>query len=223
MRCVIVLSGEIRDDAAALTWLGNAGRIICADGGARHLHRLEVRPHLLIGDMDSIDDEDRYWLDSLQVPVRQFPIAKDATDSELALELCLTDLPLPAAQHEIVILAAFGDRPDHVLANQIMAASLAKAGWRIIMTDGISTLYTLFSGQTLNIEFPVPSLGNLALSAIPVTESVSGITYRSGLLYPLDKAELAFGSTRGVSNQIINSPVNISIDKGILLVIVTPS
>ena len=221
MRCVIVLSGEIRDDNAARSWLADAGRLICADGGARHLHRLGVKPDLLVGDFDSINCEDRTWLDSLQVPVRKFPVAKNETDSEIALQITLEGLPEPRGQHEIVVLAAFGDRPDHVLANQLLAAHLAAEGWRLVLTDGIDTLYTLAGGQTLTLDLPTYDQQALAVSAIPAAGPASGVTYASGLLYPLDRANLPLGSTRGVSNRVTASPVVISLEKGVLMVVVT--
>lgn len=216
MRCVIVLAGEIRDDQAARDWLKDAGRVICADGGARHLRRLEFRPDMLVGDLDSISEEDLAWLNSQSVPVRKFPVSKDETDSELAILTTLEDLPEPRVQHEIIVLAALGSRPDHVLANQMMAAQLAADGWRLMLTDGVTCIYTLTAGQTLILEPDVTE----AISAIPVAGPVSGLTYE-GLLYPLENVTLPMGSTRGVSNRVAANPVQIRLTSGVLLVIVT--
>lgn len=217
MRCVIVLAGEIRDDQAARDWLKEAGRVICADGGARHLRRLEFRPDMLVGDLDSISEEDLTWLNSQSVPVRKFPVSKDETDSELAILTTLEDLPEPRFLHEIIVLAALGSRPDHVLANQMMAAQLAAEGWRLMLTDGVTCIYTLTAGQTLVLE---PD-SSQAISAIPVAGPVSGLTYE-GLLYPLDNVTLPMGSTRGVSNRVYANPIKIKLTSGVLLVIVTP-
>jgi len=221
MRRVIILSGEIRDDAACLSWLTGADRLICADGGARHLQRIGVRPDLLVGDLDSISREDRSWLEKLSVPCREYPVDKDETDSEIALEIALSDLPEPHGQHEIIVLAAFGDRPDHVLANQMLAVRLAGEGWRLVLTDGINTLYTLTGGQKLTISLPVQETTSAILSVIPAGGPISGLTYSDGLLYPLHKASLPAGSTRGVSNQMLKSPVEISLDEGVAMVIVS--
>ncbi len=43
-------------------------------------------PHLLIGDLDSVSPEDVAELRARNVPVQQFPPAKDETDIELALQ-----------------------------------------------------------------------------------------------------------------------------------------
>lgn len=217
MRCVIVLAGEIRDDNAAQNWLKAAGRVICADGGARHLRRLNVRPDMLVGDLDSISEADLDWLKNQQVPVRKFPVSKDETDSELAIMTTLADLPEPREQHEIIILAALGSRPDHVLANQMLAARLAAESWRLMLSDGETCIYTLTAGQILILEPDITQ----TISAIPVAGPVSGLTYE-GLLYPLDNVTLPLGSTRGVSNRVAENPVKIWLTNGVLLIIVTP-
>ncbi len=220
MRCVIVLSGDILDDIAARHWLTAADRIICADGGARHLRRLNIRPDLLIGDMDSISPEDRLWLDNQKVEAHEFPAVKDQTDAELAIRMAMTELPAPREQHELVLLAALGNRPDHVLANQMLAASLAREGWRLILTDGVTTIYTLIGGQTLHLDLPTEKASKLSLSAIPVNGPVRGLTYQ-GLAYPLDQATLEFGSTRGVSNIICQNQVKVRLESGTMLVVLT--
>ena len=221
MRCIIVLSGDIRDDSSARHWLDGASHLICADGGARHLRRLQIRPDLLAGDMDSLSARDQAWLDSLNVPVRRYPAIKDETDSELALRLALNMLPDPRNQHEIVLLAAFGSRPDHVLANQLLAVSLAAENLRLVLTDGVTTMYTLVGGQTLSLELPTYDVKPLAVSIIPVGGPINGLTCLDSLLYPLDQADLMPGSTRGISNRVIKGPVEISLQKGIALVSVT--
>ena len=221
MRRVIVLSGEIHDDAACRSWLTGADRLICADGGARHLHRMGVRPDLLVGDLDSISRVDRAWLEQLNVPCREFPVHKDETDSEIALDIALSDLPEPYGQHEIIVLAAFGDRPDHVLANQMLAARLASEGWRLVLTDGVNTMFTLTGGQKLTISLPTEDKNPIILSVIPAGGPIGGLTYSDGLLYPLSNATLPAGSTRGVSNLMLKSPVEISLDEGVAMVILT--
>ena len=153
MRVLIVLSGDVRSDSGALTWLDRCDRIVCADGGARHLRRLGRLPDLLVGDLDSAQPDDVAWMTRQGVELHQYPVAKDATDSELAVLAALEFLDKQADRvaQELVLLGAFGSRPDHVLANQLLAADLAGQGWRLVLTDGVSCLYTLVGGQTLHI------------------------------------------------------------------------
>lgn len=234
MRCAIVLSGRVRDDQAAARLLRSSDRIDCADGGARHLRRLGILPHSLTGDLDSIDPDDLTWLEQNRVPLTRFPVEKDETDSELVLQRLLDQLTGPPESHEIILLGALGSRPDHVLANQLMAARLAESGWRLRLTDGRSDLYTLTGGQCLQLDIRPAADHSAApaVSVIPVTRTISGLSYW-GLYYPLHDASLQRGTTRGVSNQIdpdrlkkagtAGVPAEISLVRGTALVVVTPA
>jgi len=222
MRCVIVLSGDLRDDAVVRTWLDRADHLICADGGARHLRRLDVSPDLLVGDLDSLSPVDRIWLHSRQVPVKQYPADKDQTDSELALRQALSLLKEPRDQHELIILAAFGSRPDHVLANQLLSGQLAAEGWHLILTDGVTTQYTLTIGQELVLHLPTYQEKPLAFSVNAIGCQVDGLTGNDNLLYPLNGISLSAGSSRGISNRITQSPVVLRLSSGVALITVTP-
>ena len=71
-------------------------RIIAADSGLRHLYAMDMKPDLLLGDMDSIAPEilERSRKDGL-VP-RVFPTHKDETDTEIALSIAgeIAGMPL---------------------------------------------------------------------------------------------------------------------------------
>ena len=252
MRVLIVLSGDVRSDSGALAWLDRCDRVVCADGGARHLRRLGRLPDLLVGDLDSAQPDDVAWMTRQGVELHQYPVAKDATDSELAVLAALEflDKQSDRAAQELVLLGAFGSRPDHVLANQLLAADLAGQGWRLVLTDGISCLYTLVGGQTLHIAHQTApakssqaapgsskqttdsdSHNHWAFSVIPVTQTITGLTYHEGLVWTLTDAVLTRGTTRGVSNRFaagrnpssdLPCQATLSLVQGIALVIVTP-
>ena len=76
----------------------------------------------MIGDMDSLSDEDRARLEARGCRFVEHPRAKDETDLELALTYAVQE-----GAREIVILGALGGRLDHLLAN-LAAAGLARAG-----------------------------------------------------------------------------------------------
>ena len=80
-----------RDTARALLQLGD--RIVCADAGARHARRLGLMPDLVVGDLDSIEADDRDWLVQNGVQVITYPHDKDQTDLELALQHALPENP----------------------------------------------------------------------------------------------------------------------------------
>ena len=222
MLSVIVLSGDIRDDAMCLHWLSQADDIICADGGARHLQRMQCRPHLMIGDFDSVDHLAMSWIRNQSVPLERHPVHKDETDAELAMLAAINRKTGQDRQHDLVVLGALGSRPDHVMATQLLAVRLAAPSRAWLLSDGLNRIYTLTGGQNLDIQMPERINVRWILSAIPMSDTVTGLSY-TGLTYPLDQATLERGSTRGVSNRFTASNhATLSLESGILLIFVTP-
>ena len=64
-----------------------------------------------VGDMDSVDPGALEAAERAGVPVERHPVAKDATDLELALGRALADAP-----SRLVVVTGAGDRFDHALA-----------------------------------------------------------------------------------------------------------
>ena len=85
-RIIIFANGEIPNFEHTRSLLHSDDYIICADGGTRHALALGLKPHLVIGDMDSIDKEQWQKLKNAGVPIELFPRDKNETDLELALD-----------------------------------------------------------------------------------------------------------------------------------------
>jgi thiamine pyrophosphokinase len=230
MRTLIFLAGTICDDSPIRLLAAQADCVICADGGLAHARRLGLQPDLLVGDLDSVIAQDLAWAQARQIPLRTYSRDKDETDAELAVQAALEQMPGPGATgepvpREIILAGASGDRPDHVLANQLLVSRLAEQtaalGCRFRLTDGRSDLYTLIGGQSLSLNLPLYTERPLAVSAVTISPVAIGLTY-AGLAFPLDHAILPLGSTRGLSNRVVASPVHISLTAGIILILVTP-
>ena len=61
MKCVIIASGDLSYTSDIIRIIKESRLIICADGGAEHLRKLNILPHVLIGDFDSIHPEDKLF------------------------------------------------------------------------------------------------------------------------------------------------------------------
>ncbi len=231
-RIGVILSGDILDETGFLKIISGCDYLVCADGGVRHLRPYGILPDLLTGDLDSIKNDDRRWIEQAQVPVNQYSPEKDFTDSELAVESALRLLEAELAEQglsrpanrsiAICLLAATGDRPDHVLGNQLMAAKLARSQYDVTLSDGRSWFY-LMDGPSTKVYDCSAFPEDCAVSAIALSEQVRGITYE-GLKYPLDNYDLPLGSQRGISNSLDcahNGQFKISISSGTLMVIIT--
>ena len=51
---VILANGEFPNHKTPLDILSSAGTVICTDGSANYLESLNLKPHIIIGDLDSL-------------------------------------------------------------------------------------------------------------------------------------------------------------------------
>ena len=207
-RAVVFVNGEVDDATSLRHLLRPDDRLVAADGGIRHLRALGLWPHVLVGDLDSVELAVLEAALTAGVAVEQHPRAKAQTDLELAIERAIRD-----GAEEVLLVGALGGRLDQTLANLLI---LAQRPWaadiRIAEAGQVASLVR--AGQTLQLQGAAGS----TVSAIPFSPVVTGITYR-GLEYPLDNATLHFGATTGISNVIARSPASVTIASGILLVV----
>ncbi len=208
MRAVVFVNGDIADYVALARWLHKDDYLIAADGGARHMEILGLSPAVIVGDLDSIDPSLLLRMQEEGADVEQHPAAKDATDLELAIARAVRD-----GATEILLLGAVGGRLDQTIANLLI---LAQKNWAVPLTiaEGDQLARVLRGRQSVTLSGPTGGY----VSAVALSEEVTGVTYR-GLEYPLENATLRLGSTRGVSNTMLSSPAQVSIESGILLVI----
>lgn len=204
MHAVIVANGELASGARLQALWENADLRIAADGGARNARLFLGRaPGTIIGDMDSLDDETRAWLEKNKTEFLRHPPAKNETDLDLALRLAET-----RGAREITILGALGGRPDQFLANVLLLTK--KPGVRI---QDLSA--EMWVGR--NNEEIKGAKGDI-VSLIPLDAEVQGITTHT-LEYPLRGDTLERGSTRGISNVMLSEQAQVVWTRGMLLLV----
>lgn len=208
MRAILFVNGDISDWARVRDLLLEDDYLVAADGGARHCLALGRVPHVVVGDLDSLDADIVAALVAQGVAIERHPVSKDKTDLELALERALRD-----GAHDIVMVGALGSRLDQSLANILL---LARRPWpaRLRVLVGHEIAEVVRGGETLTLDAPPGS----TVSLLPLSRRVSGVTYR-GLLYPLEEATLYLGSTRAISNEVRESPATVRVGRGVALVV----
>jgi thiamine pyrophosphokinase len=212
MKVVVVASGELFVDDADV--LADADLVIAADGGAASLDRLGRRPDQLIGDLDSTDAALVERLTTAGTRVVRHPADKEASDAELALEAAWD-----AGATEVALLGATGgERLDHELANLLLLADPALASRDVRLMRGRSSVRVVRAGGRLEL---VGRAGDL-VSLLPVGGDAEGVTTED-LLWPLDRATLRLGRSRGLSNEVVGPKPAVSLERGALLVVETPS
>jgi thiamine pyrophosphokinase len=208
MRAVIFVNGLVNDYGALASWVQPDDYLIAADGGAAHCLALGLQPHVVVGDLDSVDAEALAEMQAAGVAVERHKPGKDQTDLELAMERALRD-----GADELLLLGALGGRLDQTLANLLI---LAQRDWPVPVriAEGGQSAQVLRGGQTLTLTGAAGS----TVSLLPLSPKVTGITYM-GLEYPLVDATLCLGSTRGISNVLAASPATIRIADGLALIV----
>ena len=202
MRAVVVAHGDV--DPADAAHVRGADLIIGADGGTVHLEGWGIPPHLVVGDLDSLSPEARTRLAGLEV--ERHPAEKDKTDTELAVERAIA-----AGASEIVVVGALGGaRADHAIANTLL---LARDG-RIRIVQGPLSMRVIRSAGEARIDRPQGEV----VSLLALGGDAEGVT-TEGLRYPLRGETLAFGSSRGLSNEVASRPAGVRLRSGTLLVI----
>jgi thiamine pyrophosphokinase len=207
LRAIIFANGDLSGDFTRLPLPAPGNLLIAADGGARNCLALGLTPDLVVGDFDSIDEQQLAALEAAGVEVKRYPTRKDFTDLELALQLAVK-----RGADEILVVAALGGRWDQTLANVLLPANKEFAALRIRLVDGEQEMTVLQGGQRLEIH---GSPGD-TVSLIPLKGDAGGIT-TEGLEYPLHDGTLFFGSTRGISNLLTLPAANVSLQEGMLL------
>ncbi len=209
MLAVVVSSGNIIDYSYYDRFFKEADFIICADGGAIHLKRMGIFPDVLAGDFDSIDNELFQYYAQKSVEIIKYPVEKDMTDTELAVEAVVE-----RGYRDIVIIGGTGTRLDHTLSNIFLLKKMLDRGVKGRVVNEQNEIFLISD----SVEIMAREGYNLTL--LPVTEKVEGIT-TEGLYYPLRGETIEMGSSRGVSNQFVADKAQVSITSGILAVILS--
>lgn len=205
---VVIAHGDVAPADREL--VAGAQLVIAADGGALALERWGIIPHLVVGDLDSLGAERAAALEQRGAKVIRFPVAKDASDLELAMRYALE-----SDADDIVLLGILGgERVDHALVNVTLLADPAYRALGVRAVYGETQLRAVHAGETLTLRGPVGS----TVTLVPLRGEVRGVTTH-GLRYPLADGTLHFGKSLGLSNVVATLPARVSIEQGVLLVI----
>ncbi len=173
--------------------------VLAADGGLRHLQALELNPHGILGDFDS--------LGFVPEGAAVFPVEKDDTDSMLAVRYGLDQ-----GYREFVIYGGLdGARLDHTVANFQILQFLSDGG-AVGYLVGRDYIVTVIQNET--VSFPSQAEGILSLFCLG--PDARGI-WLENLKYPMENGILTSGFPMGVSNHFIGSEARITVKNGSLL------
>lgn len=203
MRCYIFCSAEIEDYGFLSDADFENSLVICSDGGYKHAKKLGIVPDVWLGDGDSLSDKDIAAGEKLTFPVR-----KDNTDTDLAVELALE-----RGCRDIVILGGIGGRLDHEYSHFCLLKKILKNGGR-------GTILSSKNEITMeNKSFRIYPNDKKHISFFPFGDEVRNFTIK-GLKYTADNMTLTNDEVRASSNSFDGAEyAEISFTSGCVLVI----
>ena len=205
-RIIIFANGNLPNLEKARALIRPEDFILCADGGTRHALALGLTPNIVIGDLDSVTDEERRKMKEWGVAVIEFSRDKNETDLELAINHALTLNP-----ESIFILAALGGRMDQTLANIALLSNSSLVTRNLKITDGVEEIF--FCRDQAKVE---GRSGDI-VSLIPWQGEVTGV-FTENMRWHLHHETLYPDKTRGISNEMTAEIATVSITSGLLLI-----
>ncbi|MBN2279365.1 MAG: thiamine diphosphokinase [Candidatus Marinimicrobia bacterium] len=173
--------------------------LLAADGGANHLFQMKIRPHAILGDLDSLH------INFFQGDVKVIPrLSQEVNDLEKSILFLRS-----SGYQNILLTGVHGQRDDHFFAAlQLVKKYLRKV--RISILTDYSEIFALGPG---NHRIFADKDKLFSVFGFP-----RGYEIRTeNLKYPL-KGENLFESSRGISNVSLANQVTIQISKGCLLI-----
>jgi thiamine pyrophosphokinase len=167
--------------------------IIAVDGGGALCLRAGVDPHLVVGDLDSLDRKTQTALEAAGAGFVTFPADKSQTDLDLAVSEARD-----RGADELVVCAAFSGRLDHTLA--AVGTLVAAADLLPTIVEPAQSAWLLSAQHRARLEIgPAGTTWSLLAVTSDVRLSVTGVKW------PLDHALLEPLSSIGVSNVVTGS------------------
>ena len=175
--------------------------IYCTDGAYQKALEIGLKPDVVVGDFDSIQDLNIPGVEVLHRPDQDF------TD----FDKCL-DVLKKRDFKSIDVYGATGLEHDHFLGN-LTTAIHYKNDMRISFHDDFAVFF--FTEKNILIKNTKSKM--ISLYPIPKAEKV----YSKGLFYPLNGMDLDITGRIGTRNHAIEDTIEISYEEGELLVFVS--
>lgn len=145
---VIVANGNFPTHNVPVSILESASYIVCCDGAANSFIARCYTPDAIVGDCDSISEENAIRFADILHPNRE----QDSNDLTKSVQFCVEN-----GKNELIIVAATGKREDHSLGNISLLTEYVDVAKVKMVTDyGIftpidsTTTFNSFAGEQVS-------------------------------------------------------------------------
>lgn len=203
VKCFIVSGAPDSDIDFIKSHINNDAFIIAADSGYIKCLDSGIIPDVIIGDFDSSQ------CPNLDAEIVTLPHEKDDTDTFFCVKYAINQ-----GFTDIEILSAIGGREDHNYANILCLEYCRQNNIKCAVVNRMNKLFLTDSTAVINnSEYKY-------FSVFAFMGTASGISIENAA-YPLKNAVFEPYHQRGVSNELMGKPAQISVKKGILLIILS--
>lgn len=176
--------------------------VIAADGGYDTLKKNGIRCDVLIGDLDSVSEAPQ---DVISI---KHPVEKNETDMHLSYLY-----GKEKGYSEFRIYGGCGGRSDHTFANYCLLLNIKENMGNAIMYDG-NTHIRVIKNEKITL------IGNAGsnLSIFAFGGDAHGVSIH-GAKYSAHNVTLTSSFPLGVSNSFLDTPAEVEVKNGVLLII----
>ena len=210
MSQVVVVIGGGALPSQAVTEVEADATVIAADSGLDHAVAAGLKPTILLGDLDSISAHGKMWAYAHELEIEQYPVDKDATDTDLALRRAAS-----IEADDLLVLGAIGNRFDHTLGTiaALGNPTLARFATIRLLLDDVS-IHVIHPGRSITVDLPP----KIPFSLLALHGPCRGVEV-AGARWPLTDARLDPSSTLGLSNET-TALVQVTVTDGVLTLVV---
>lgn len=212
MRGIVITGGKAPDAEVVRLYASRCEWCVAADSGLDTALAACIIPDYVVGDMDSLSDRSK--LGNFDADrVRISPREKDATDTDLALELLAEK-----GCDERVIIGGGGGRLDHLFALRRLFESETPPSMWISEESLVAGIGERFGFGAITLD----GLGEEAPVSVFTCGKGPWRAKSSGLFWPIDSLKWASGEF-SLSNKVSGSSSSIRAERGSFLVILPVS
>lgn len=181
--------------------------IIAADAGYVFLQNNNIKPDILVGDLDSLGQQYAAALPE-SMPIIRFPTVKDDTDMMLAIKEGIS-----RGYQNFIIYGGMGGKLEFTLANFQILYNIVNQNFKCYFLDSNNIITAIKNNK---VEFDENFQGRISVFAC--SGAAKGVNI-NGLKYELKNGVLTYDTPLGVSNEFIGSSGSISVEDGMLCII----
>ncbi len=164
---VILANGVFPSHSIPLSILNNCQYLVCCDGAVNNLIKTEKEPNVIVGDCDSLSDENLIRYSDIMHRIAE----QDTNDLTKAVQYCIQQ-----NKRKITILGATGKREDHTIANvSLLCEYMQEADVEMITDYGV---FIAINKDSILESYPKQQVSLFCMDQQPITTH--------NLVYPIN-------------------------------------